>query len=230
MEDCEHTLAESAKNKVSPSTPLVSGSITDHEIEFQFTFGEWLEWKRKNQSPVSLWFLRLAEALWLPLSFLLALSVVAVSLRVLKVNTSLVNMIPDWLPLVILVLLASARIYLSLFSKIRRGVLKKDWRSEVAGMKCKVELTENGFDYEAGSSIYKPTWPEVASVFQTKRLLSSAMTATVVLLPRGLFSQGKLEDVWSCYRKHSGKECNPSEAPRTQALSEHFSGVRQPFV
>jgi hypothetical protein len=166
------------------------------KIEFQFTLGEWLEWKRKNQSPVSLWFLRLAEALWLPLLFLLALSVIAVSLRVLKVNAALTNMIPDWLPLVILVLLASARIYLSFFSKLRRGVLKKHWRSKVAGLKCKVELTENGFDYEAGSSIYKPTWPEVASVFQTKRLLMFCDDGDYVLLiPKRAFqSKEELEE------------------------------------
>ena len=176
--------------------PVMSGSNDSMKIEFQFTLGEWLEWKRKNQSPVSLLFLRLAEALWLPLLFLLALSVIAVSLRVLKVNASLTNMIPDWLPLVILVFLASARIYLSLFSKLRRGVLKKDWRSEVAGLKCKVELTENGFDYEAGPSIYKPTWPEVASVFQTNRLLMICDDRDYVLLiPKRAFpSKEQLEE------------------------------------
>ncbi len=166
------------------------------KIEFQFTLVEWLEWKRKNQSPVSLWFLMLAEALWLPFSFLLALSVIAVSLRLLKVNLSLTNLIPDWLPLVVLVLLASARIYLSLFPKLRRRVLKKEWRREIAGLKCKVELTENGFDYESGSSIYKPTWPEVASVFQTKRLLMFCDDRDYVLLiPKRAFpSKEQLEE------------------------------------
>lgn len=170
--------------------------LTSMKIEFQFTLDEWLEWKRKNQSPVSLWFLKFAEVAWLPLSFLLALSVMLVSLKLMRVAAPLSNKIPDWLPIVILVLLAGARIYLSLFSNLRSRVLRKEWQSQIANLKCKVELTENGFDYESGAQTFKPTWPEVISVFQTKRLLMFCDDRDYVLLiPKRAFpSQEDLEE------------------------------------
>lgn len=166
------------------------------KIEFQLTLPEWLEWKRKNQSPVSLWFLNMTEAAWLPLSFLLVLSCIVVSMRFVTAPTTLLSEIPDWLPIAILVLLAAARIYLSLFPNLRKGVLKKEWQSEIANLKCKVELTQNGFDYELGSSSYKPTWPEVASVFQTKRLLMFCDDDdSVLLIPKRAFpSKEQLEE------------------------------------
>jgi len=165
------------------------------KIEFQLTLDEWLEWKRKNQSAVGLWFLKLAEAAWMPLSFLLALSGIVVSLRFVRVATPLSSEIPDWLPIAILVLLASARIYLSLFSNLRRRVLRREWQSQIANLTCKVELTESGFDYVSGSSTYKPTWPEVTSVFQTKQLLMFCDDGEYVLLiPKRAFPSKKQLD------------------------------------
>ena len=96
------------------------------KIEFQLTLNEWLEWERKNLSPLGLWFLKLAETSWLPLSFLLALSVVLVSLRFAKVATPMSPEVPEWWPIGILVLLALAQIYLSLFPNFRTRVLKKE--------------------------------------------------------------------------------------------------------
>jgi hypothetical protein len=165
-------------------------------IEFQLTFKEWLEWKRKNLSPRRLSLLKVAEMSWLPLALLLALSVTLVSLRFVNVAPTISSKFPEWLPIVILVLLATARIYLSLFSNLRRRVLKKEWQSNIANLKCKVELTENGLDYVSGTSTYKPTWPEVASVFQTKQLLILCDDGEFVLLiPKRAFpSKKQLEE------------------------------------
>jgi hypothetical protein len=161
-------------------------------LEFQFTLNEWLEWKRKNISPLHLFLLKVAENSWIPLSLLLGLSVILVSLRFAKVASTISSEVPEWLPIVVLVLLALARIYLSRFSNLRTRVLKKEWHSEIADLKCKVRLTEGGFDYVSGASTYKPTWPEVAAVFQTKQLLMFCDDAEYVLvIPKRAFTSKK---------------------------------------
>jgi hypothetical protein len=74
----------------------------------------------------------------------------------------------------------------------RRRVVKEEWQSQIANLKCRVELTENGFDYVSGSSTYKPTWPEVTSVFQTKQLLMFCDDGEYVLLiPKTAFPSKK---------------------------------------
>lgn len=161
-------------------------------IEFQITLNEWMEWKRKNLSPLRLFLLKVAETLWLPLSLLLALSVILVSLRFVKAAPTISSEVPEWLPIAVVALLALARIYLSLFPKLRTPALKKEWQSEVADLKCKIQLTENGFDYVSGASTYKPTWPEVTSVFQTKQLLMFCDDGEYALLiPKRAFTSKK---------------------------------------
>jgi YcxB-like protein len=71
-------------------------------------------------------------------------------------------------------------------------VLKQEWQSQIANLKCQVELTENGFNYVSGFSIYKPTWPEVISVYQTKQLLMFCNDGEYVLLiPKRAFPSTK---------------------------------------
>jgi len=73
--------------------------------------------------------------------------------------------------------------------------LKEEWQSQIANLKCKVELTESGIDYVSGTSTYKPTWPEVASVFQTKQLLLLCDDSEYVLLiPKRAFTSEKQLD------------------------------------
>lgn len=161
-------------------------------IEFQLTVDEWVEWKRKNLTPLRLLFLKVAEQTWLPLSLLLTLSVILVSLRFLDVVSPFASQVPAWLPIAMLALLGLTRIYLSLFPKLRKRELKKEWRSEIANLKCKVQLTENGFNYHSGELTYEPTWREVASVFQTKQLLIFCDDGEYALLiPKRAFTSKK---------------------------------------
>ena len=138
------------------------------QIQFRIPLNDWLEFRRKEQSSFQLWLLQLADIAWLPLSVLLAVTVLIASLTLSKaVNIAL----PAWLPLPVLVLLALCRIYISVPSIKATLSAKKEWKTKMADVSCTVELTETGFQYVAGSSIYQPTWAEINSVFQSERLL-----------------------------------------------------------
>jgi hypothetical protein len=138
------------------------------KIEFQITLHDWLEFKRKEQSPFRLWLLQLADSSWLPLSFLLAGSVLLFSLTLSRVVSI---PFPAWPTFAILVLLALCRVYLSVPSIKATRLAKKEWKEKLANINCMVELTGTGFQYVAGPSTYQPTWPEVGSVFQSESLL-----------------------------------------------------------
>jgi hypothetical protein len=138
------------------------------KIEFQITLYDWLEFRRQEQSAFRLWLLQLADSSWLPLSFLLAVSVLLLSLTLSRVVSI---SFPAWLLFAILVLLALCRVYLSAPSIKATRVAKKEWREKLANLSCTLELTETGFLYVAGPSTYQPTWPEVGSVFQSESLL-----------------------------------------------------------
>ena len=48
---------------------------------------------------------------------------------------------------------------------------EEEWERQLANVDCTVELTDNGFQYIAGSATYNLTWAEVGSVFQSEHLL-----------------------------------------------------------
>jgi hypothetical protein len=164
------------------------------KIEFQITLHDWLEFKRKDQSAFRLWLLRLAVSSWVPLSFLLAASVLLFSVTLLRVVSS---SFPAWPTLAILVLLALCRVYLSVPSIKATRLAKKEWKEKLANLNCSVELTEIGFQYVAGPSTYQPTWNDVASVFQSESLLIFCNEADeyALLIPKRAFvSEDQLEE------------------------------------
>ncbi len=123
--------------------------------------------------------LRIAETSLIPLGILCAVTIFLVWLRY----------VPGWLPIVLLALIALGQIYLSTVARFRKRALKKEWLDEIAAQKYTVELNENGFDYFSTNVSYKPTWNEVGSVYQTKRLLMFCDAETYVLLiPKRAFA------------------------------------------
>ena len=148
-------------------------------IDFQLSLDEWIEWKRANLSRSRFVLLRIAETSVIPLGILCALTILFVWLRY----------VPGWLPIVILALIALGQIYLSAFPRFRRATLKKEWLNEIETQKYTVELNEDGFDYFSTNVSYKPTWKEVASVYQTKHLLMFCDADTNVLfIPKRAFA------------------------------------------
>ena len=144
-------------------------TMAEHlKIEFQITLNDWLEFRRREQSVFRLWLLHLLDSLWAPLLVLLAVSV-------LLVATSLFGIVsislPVWLPIPILILVAASHVYRSLPTNSATRKAENEWKRELANVGCTMELSENGFEYIAGSSIYKPAWAEVSSVFQSEHLL-----------------------------------------------------------
>jgi hypothetical protein len=164
------------------------------KIEFQVTLYDWLEFRRKEQSAFRLWLLQLAGSSWLPLTLLLAASVLLLSLTLLTVVSI---SFPAWPPFAILVLLALCRVYLSEPSIKATLLAKKEWKEKLANLNCSVELTETGFQYVAGPSTYQPTWPDVSSVFQSESLLIFCNEAdeNALLIPKRAFvSEDQLEE------------------------------------
>ena|ERR1044072_5921795 len=138
------------------------------KIEFQITLNDWLEFRRSEQSVFKLRFLHLADALWVPMLVLLALSILLVAASLFGVFSI---SLPAWLPIPILILVAAAHVYRSLPAISATRKAEKEWKRQFANVRCTVELTENGFQYIAGSSTYDPAWTEVDTVFQSEHLL-----------------------------------------------------------
>jgi hypothetical protein len=167
--------------------------VEDIKLEFQITLTDWLEFRRREQSAFRLLLLRLADRSTLPLSCLLAASVLLVFLtRLGTINLSF----PEWPPLALLVLLALCRIYLSVPSITNTRVAMKEWQKKLANLNCTFELTEEGFQIVSGPTTYQPTWPEVISVFQSENLLIFCDDAEYALLiPKRAFnSEEQLEE------------------------------------
>ena len=143
---------------------------------------DWIEWKRANLSKQRLVFLIVAETSLIPLIIICALSIALAWLRY----------VPGWLPILILSVIPLGQIYLSGFSRFRRRALRQDWLNEIADQTITVETNPDGFDYFSNRVSYKPTWNEVASVYQTKRLLmfcdSDASDTFVLLIPKHAFA------------------------------------------
>ena len=154
-------------------------------IEFQLSLNEWIEWKRANLSRNRFVLIRIAESSVIPLAILCALTIFLVWLRY----------VPGWLPIVLIALIALGQIYLSTVSRFRKRALRKEWLNEIAAQKYTVELNENGFDYFSTNVSYKPSWNEVASVYQTKHLLMFCDADTYVLLiPKRAFASNQQLD------------------------------------
>jgi hypothetical protein len=111
--------------------------------------------------------------------------------------------------------------------------LKKEWLNEIADQTITVELNPNGFDYLSEKLSCKPTWDEVASVYQTKRLLMLCDSGTYVLLisKRAFASKQQLDEFLElAYQKtvaerHAGinrdHRHNKSCADSSQMSSSH---------
>ena len=160
------------------------------KLQFQITLNDWLEFRRKEQSVLRLWLLRLADGMWVPLWVLLAVSILLVAAMLShRVSISL----PTWLPIPILSLIAVSHVYRSL--PFNSGTLKakKEWKKVLANVDCTVELTEDGFQNIAGSVTYKPAWSEVGSVFQSEHLLIFCHEDGdyALLIPKRSFSSEK---------------------------------------
>jgi hypothetical protein len=124
------------------------------------------------------------------LLFLLGLSLIMVSLRFLNLATAITGRVPAWLPILILILIAMGQIHLSTIPTLRTKALKKEWRNQMANLKYKLDVTEQGFDSISGNLTHKTPWSEISSVFQTKRLLIFCESDShVLLIPKGPSAQ-----------------------------------------
>lgn len=151
-------------------------------IEFQLTLTDWLEWKRASLSQQRLAFLLLAEGSLIPLIVVFGLTIVLAWLRY----------IPGWVPIVILSLIALGQIYLAGLSRFRVHHLKEEWLREIGEQTITVETNQDGFDYFSNEFSHQPVWNEVASVYQSKRLLmfynSNTSDGYVLLIPKHAFA------------------------------------------
>jgi hypothetical protein len=194
--------------------------------EFQVTLHDWLEFKRKEQSAFRLWLLQLADSSWLPLSFLLAASVLLFSLTLSRVVSI---SFPAWPQFAVLVLLALCRVYLSGPSIKATRLAKKEWKKKLANVNCTVELTETGFQYVAGPSTYQPTWPEVASVFQSESLLIFCHEddENALLIPKRAFaSEKQLQEFLEIAYQKTVLERNADSSKSTEQALAADSGER----
>ena len=170
---------------------MSSMRMTEHlKLDFQITLDDWLEFRRSEQSVFRLWCLRLADVLWVPTWVLLAVSILIAAATLSKlVSIS----IPTWLPIPMLTLFAASHVFRSLPINTATRKAKKEWLRILAHVDCTVELTENGFQYIAGSSTYKPVWAEVGSVFQSEHLLifCDHDEEYVLLIPKRSFASEK---------------------------------------
>lgn len=138
------------------------------KVEFQITLNEWLEFRTAELSTFRLWLLRLANGLSRPLAVLLVLSILVVAARL----SGLVQVsIPNWLPIPILGLMAASQIYLSLPSISATRKARKEWKQRIANVAYTMELTNDGFRYVVGPSVFDIKWLEVDSVFQSEHVL-----------------------------------------------------------
>lgn len=154
-------------------------------IDFQLSLDEWIEWKRANLSRNRVMVLRLAERSVIPLAILAALTTFFAWLR----------HVPGWLPIVIIALIGVGQIFLSTVPGFRKTALKKEWLHDFAQQRFTVETNEYGFNYFSARGSYKPTWDEVAAVYQTKHLLIFCNDDTYVLLiPKRAFASKKQLD------------------------------------
>ena len=135
-------------------------------IEFTYRLDEWLEWKRANLSAVRLLLLEIAEASELPLSILSVVSIVILFFRHLNGSTAMTVHFSSWVPGVLLTLLGIAELYLSRTPDLRKKVLQKEWKGWRARLEYKLDITENGIDFNSiqGS---RTTWNRFTRVFQT---------------------------------------------------------------
>lgn len=169
--------------------------MSEHlKIAFQITLNDWLEFRRREQSVSRLRFLHLADVLWAPMLVLLAVSILLVAASLF----SLVNIsIPAWLPIPILILIAASHVYRSLPTNSATRKAEREWKREFANVGCTVELTENGFEYIAGSSTYKPAWAVVGSVYQSEHLLifcDDGIEYALLIPKRAFTSEKQLHD------------------------------------
>lgn len=165
-------------------------------IKFQITFKEWLEWRRKSLSTFNLALLQLAEVVWLPLLLLLVISLLLTTLSLVDKGPAFTKIFPSWTFLVILVLLASARIVISFSPTLTTPAVKRDWQDTIRGLSIRISFTENGFEYEDGKSAYNPSWSEVAQMYQTKRLfiLCSDEECALMVPKRAFASKEQFEE------------------------------------
>jgi hypothetical protein len=182
-------------------------------IEFQYSFDEWLEWKRANLRPSKLIFLRIAEASLMPLSLLCALSLTLAFLQYLGVAKIVVPHISALVLLVLLLLLASAHIYLSTIPDLRKRALKQDWKQWVTQANYRLEITEEGINSNSTDPSCKTGWDEYSNVFQTKRLLMfcEGDGPDLLIIPKRAFgSKQRLEEFLGlAYRKTVSERKDP---------------------
>jgi hypothetical protein len=138
------------------------------KVEFQISLNDWLEFRRSELSGFQLWLLRVAGGLLWPLLVLLVLSILVVVARV----SGLVQVsIPNWLPIPILALMAASQIYLSLPNITATRKARTEWKQRIANVAYTMELTNEGFRYVVGPSVFDVKWFEVDSVFQSEHVL-----------------------------------------------------------
>ena len=138
------------------------------KVEFQITLNDWLEFRREELSAFQMWLLRIADGLLWPLVVLLVASILVVAAAL----TGVVRVsVPNWLPIPVLGLMAASQIYLSLPNISATRKARNYWKQRIANVAYTMELTNEGFRYVAGPSVFDIKWFEVDSVFQSEHVL-----------------------------------------------------------
>src|SRR5262249_18398426 len=101
-----------------------------------------------------------------------------------------------------------------------------EWLNEIADQTITVALNPNGFDYLCERFSCKPTWDEVASVYQTKRLLMLCDSETYVLLipKRAFASKQQLDEFLELAYQKTVTERRPVNNDRRHNKSLDRSG------
>ena len=197
-------------------------ALLDHmRIEFQYNLDEWLEWKRSKLPMLRLIPLRMAEASLMPLYLLCALSIVLALLRYLDVAQFVVANLPAWTPIVFLVLLAIAHIFLSTIPHLRKTTIRQDWKQRVTQMNYILEITEDGITSNPTDPNWRTDWSEYSHVFQTKRLLlfCEGDGPELLIIPKRAFgSKEELNEFLRLAYRKTVLERNGAESSKKDGL------------
>lgn len=164
-------------------------------IEFQYNLAEWCEWKRANLNFLQLNLLRTTESLLKPLYLVCALGLIVILLQYLEIDSTFSRSVPEWMPLVFLVLLALANIYLP---QLRKQSLKKEWEEWIRQPNYKLEIREEGIDNNSTEAGCFTGWNDFSAVFQTKQLLMfcKGKGPEVLVIPKRAFGgKERLEEL-----------------------------------
>src|SRR5690349_9050398 len=164
------------------------------KIDFQITLHDWLEFRRREQPAFQLLLLRFADSVWLPLTVLLATSLVLVLL--ILSNAAHVSF-PLWVPIVILILLATCRVYLfgaqdESYTTSKEGMERNAGESRLLGRGLRRRLPRCRWSFDLSTEMGR-----TPSVFQSESLLifcDEGMERALLIPKRAFISEQQFKE------------------------------------